>query len=72
MKAVRRALARVVLAAALGTMAAMPVQAGYGNHAERATENIQARVVTAKLYLELEAAERQAVADKLLAKQQSL
>jgi len=48
---------------------AAPAFAGYGNHAERATENIQTRVAIAKITLLAEAAERQAIADNLFAKQ---
>jgi hypothetical protein len=51
MTTIRRALAGLLLAAVLGTVAAMPAQAGYGNHAERATENIQTRAGLAKLTL---------------------
>jgi hypothetical protein len=69
MNTLRRSMIGLLIGCALGVAAAAPVQAGYGNHAERATANIQARVATAKLYLELEAAERQAVADRLFAKQ---
>jgi hypothetical protein len=51
MTTIRRALAGLLLAAVLGTVAAMPAQAGHGNHAERATENIQTRAGLAKLTL---------------------
>jgi hypothetical protein len=51
MTTIRRALAGLLLAAVLATVAAMPAQAGYGNHAERATENIQTRAGLAKLTL---------------------
>jgi hypothetical protein len=42
---------------------AAPALAGYGNHHERATAKIQARVATAKIYLELEAAELRAIGE---------
>jgi hypothetical protein len=51
MTTIRRVLSGLLLAAAFGMVAAMPAQAGYGNHAERATENIQTRVGLAKIYL---------------------
>jgi len=51
MRTLRRALSGLLLAVAFVTVATMPAQAGYGNHAERATENIQTRVGLAKLYL---------------------
>lgn len=39
------------------------VSAGYGNHAERATENIQTKVAVAKIRIEMELAELRAVAE---------
>lgn len=51
MAMIRRALGGLLLAGVLGTAAVVPTQAGYGNHAERATENIQTRVGLAKLSL---------------------
>jgi hypothetical protein len=47
----RRVLTGVLLAGVLGTAAALPVRAGYGNHAERATANIQTRIGIEKVSL---------------------
>jgi hypothetical protein len=69
MKTLRRLMVGLLIGCGLCISIAAPTMAGYGNHAERATANIQARVATAKLYLELEGAERQAIADRLFAKQ---
>jgi hypothetical protein len=69
MKTLLRLTAGLLIGCGLCVAVAVPTQAGYGNHAERATANIQARVATAKIYLELEGAERRAVADRLFAKQ---
>jgi hypothetical protein len=51
MTTLRRALTGLLLAGGLWTAVAMPAQAGYGNHAERATANIQTRVAIAKVSL---------------------
>jgi hypothetical protein len=51
MTTVRRALAGLLLAGALGLAGTGPVAAGYGNHAERATANIQTRIAIAKANL---------------------
>ncbi len=51
MTTLRRTVAGLLLAATVGTIAATPAQAGYGNHAERATANVQTRVGLAKIYL---------------------
>jgi hypothetical protein len=64
-----RSIVGLLIGCSLCVSFSAPAQAGYGNHAERATANIQARVATAKIYLELEGAERRAVADRLFAKQ---
>jgi hypothetical protein len=69
MKTLLRSLTGLLIAGGLCVSVAGSAQAGYGNHAERATAKIQARVATAKIYLELEGAERRAVADRLFAKQ---
>jgi hypothetical protein len=51
---IRRALAGLLLAGILGFAAVPPASAGYGNHAERATKNIQTRVGLAKATLLVE------------------
>jgi hypothetical protein len=50
-KTLLRSLVGLVIGGALGIAIALPAQAGYGNHAERATENIQTRAGLAKLTL---------------------
>jgi hypothetical protein len=47
----RQTLAGLLLAGALWAAVATPAQAGYGNHAERATTNIMTRVGIAKASL---------------------
>ena len=51
MTTMRRALAGLLLAGLLAGAVAAPASAGYGNHAERATKNIQTRVGIAKITL---------------------
>jgi len=63
MKAFIRAIAGLFVGLGLCALVAAPALAGYGNHHERATANIKARVATAKIYLELEAAELRAIGE---------
>jgi hypothetical protein len=63
MKTIVRATLGLFVGLGLCVSVAAPTLAGYGNHHERATANIQARVATAKIYLELEAAELRAIGD---------
>ena len=51
MRMLRRGLAGLVLAGLLGLAGSGPVAAGYGNHAERATTNIQTRIAISKANL---------------------
>ena len=69
MKTLLRSMVGLLVGCAVCAAVATPASAGYGNHAERATENIQTRVAIAKIALLAEAAERQAIADNLFAKQ---
>jgi hypothetical protein len=46
-----RSIAGLLIGCGLCLSVAVPAQAGYGNHAERATENIQTRVGIAKITL---------------------
>lgn len=63
MKRLIRSAAGLVIGLGLCATVAAPAFAGYGNHAERATENIQTKVGFAKLRIEMELAEIQAVAE---------
>lgn len=63
MKTVLRSAIGLLVGIGLSVTVAAPAFAGYGNHAERATENIQTKVGLAKLRIELELAEIQAVAE---------
>jgi hypothetical protein len=51
MKTLLRSMAGLLIAGGLCVSVAAPAQAGYGNHAERATANIQTRVAIAKVSL---------------------
>jgi hypothetical protein len=51
MRRSRRLLAGLLLAGLLGLAGSGPVAAGYGNHAERATANIQTRIAIGKANL---------------------
>jgi hypothetical protein len=64
MKRLLRSAIGLAVGFGLCVSVAAPALAGYGNHAERATEKIQTRVGIAKLYLELEAAELRAIGEQ--------
>jgi hypothetical protein len=64
MKLFVRATVGLFIGLGLCISVAAPALAGYGNHAERATEKIQTRVAIAKLYIELEAAELRAIGER--------
>jgi hypothetical protein len=64
MKRLLRSAVGLAVGLGLCLSVAAPAFAGYGNHAERATEKVQTRVGIAKLYLELEAAELRAIGEK--------
>lgn len=63
MKTLVRSAIGLAIGVGLCVTVAAPALAGYGNHAERATEKIQTRVGIAKLYLELQAAELRAIGE---------
>jgi hypothetical protein len=64
MKTVLRTVGGCVVALGLFVSIVSPAFAGYGNHAERATANIQTRVGIAKTSIETQLAEIQAVAER--------
>ena len=63
-----RALVVVLVAGGVAVSDSMPARAGYGNHAERATANIQTRVALGKANLLYTVAPIQANAQQALAK----
>ena len=68
MKTFLRGLAVMLVAGGMAISASMPAQAGYGNHAERATTAIQTRVALGKANLLYTVAPIQANAEQALAK----
>jgi hypothetical protein len=68
MKTLFHAVGGLLVACGLWLSISMPVLAGYGNHAERATVNIQTRVALGKANLLNTVAPIQANAQQALAK----
>jgi hypothetical protein len=68
MKTMLRALAVGLVVGGVAVSGVMPARAGYGNHAERATVNIQTRVALGKANLLNTVAPIQANAEQALAK----
>jgi hypothetical protein len=63
MKTMLRSFAGLIIGIGLCVSVAAPAFAGYGNHAERATANIKTRIGIAKISIETELAEIQALAE---------
>ena len=68
MKILLHVAGRLLLAGSVWLSLSMPALAGYGNHAERATVNIQTRVALGKANLLYTVAPIQANAEQALAK----
>ena len=68
MKTMLRVLAVGLVVGGVALSGAMPALAGYGNHAERATVNIQTRIALEKANLIYTVAPIQANAEQALAK----